>query len=216
MALGCTLASGQKIISERYFKDVNGYKETTINNAKYKQVFAILDDGSQKTEVIEIKSGKVFDVKYTRDGKPTGLWETRDKAGIITSSRDFGKLVYSDAKIMDGLYFEYPYDTESNLNLNFTPAHYGTREDHSRYLMDNIRYPREALESGTQGAVILQLKITKVGEVEVISISKGVDPYLDIESWRVIEAMPKWSPAIKDGVAVDSYTFIPVKYTLAN
>ncbi len=216
MSLGCTLASGQKIISERYFKDADRYKETTLNNARFKQVFSVLEDGLKKAEVIEIKSGKVFDVKYFRDGKPTGLWETRGKAGEIKSCRNFSKLVYSDVRITDGLYFEYPYDTKSNLNLNFTPAHFGTQEDHIRYLMENIRYPHEAMESGTQGKVILHLKITKDGVVEVISISKGVDPYLDLESWRVIEVMPKWTPAIKDGEPVDSYTFIPVSYTLAN
>jgi len=114
------------------------------------------------------------------------------------------------------LYFEYPQDHENNRDLNFTPAHFGTQEDHIRYLMENIRYPREALESGTQGKVIIHLKITKDGAVEVISISKGVNPYLDFESWRVIEALPKWTPAMKDGEPVDSYTFIPIKFTLAN
>jgi TonB family protein len=212
----CFMASGQKITSEKYFKDPDLYKETTIDNAKYKQVLSDLADGSQKIEVIEIKSGKVFGVKYLRDGRPIGLWETRNKAGEIKSSRDFGKLVYSDAKVKDGLYFEYPQGSKNNQNLDFSPAHFGTQEDHIRYMMENIRYPHEALESGTQGKVMVHLKITSEGNIQVISISKSVDPFLDYEAWRVIESMPKWTPAMKDGVPVDSYTFIPVKYTLAD
>jgi TonB family protein len=135
---------------------------------------------------------------------------------LIKTERNFDKLVYSDVKVEDGLYFDYPQNTISNQSLSFTPAHFGTQEDHIRYLTENLRYPHESIENNSQGKVMVHIRITAEGNVQVISISNGVDIFLDCESWRVIEIMPKWTPAMKDGVPVDSYTFIPIRFTLAD
>ncbi|MBK6963806.1 MAG: energy transducer TonB [Bacteroidales bacterium] len=75
------------------------------------------------------------------------------------------------------------------------------------YLRENVRYPHESIENNSQGRVMVHIKITAEGNVQVISISNGVDIFLDCESWRVIEIMPKWTPVTKDGVPVDSYFY---------
>jgi len=209
-------ANGQITSSCRYYNDVYCSKEVPESKAKYKKVTSVSDDGLKMVEIINIRTDKSADLRTTRNNIPAGIWKSFDKNGKVISERNFDKLVYSDDRIMDGLYFEYPPKTKSDPTLDFTPAYFGTQEDYIRYLIENIRYPREALESGTQGRVIVHLKITAEGSVKVISISNGVDPFLDYESWRVVESMPEWKPALKDGVPVDSYTFIPIKFTLAN
>ncbi|MHC1774199.1 MAG: energy transducer TonB [Lentimicrobium sp.] len=208
-------ANGQITRSYGYFNDVYCSKEVPQSKAKFKKVTSVSDDGLISVEVINIRTGKPADLRTTRNNLPSGIWRSFDKNGKVIEERNFGKLAYSDVKIKDGLYFEYSMDTKSNQTLDFTPAHFGTQEDRIKYLTENIRYPREARESGTQGMVILHVKITKTGELKVLSISKSLDPFIDYESWRVIESMPAWTPSFKDGEPVDSYTFIPIRYTLA-
>ncbi len=209
-------ANGQITKSYKYFKDVNCYEEVPQSKARYKKIISVSDDGIKTSEIFNIKSGKPVDIRSTTNDHPSGIWKTFDKNGEVIYERNFDKLVYSDVKVKDGLYFEYPQDSKSNLTLDFTPAHFGTQEDHIMYLRENVRYPHESIENSSQGRVMVHIKITAEGNVQVISISNGVDIFLDCESWRVIEIMPKWTPAMKDGVPVDSYTFIPIRFTLAN
>lgn len=207
--------NAQTITAEKFYKDIELYKEVEAKKGNYRQVFSDLEDGTKKVEVIEIKSGIAVDIKYYRNGKPTGIWEVRNKSGKIASSQNFDKLVYSDAKIEGGLYFDYQSDAENHEKQDLIPAHFGSDEDRIRFLSNNARYPQEAREKGIQGTVILHIRITKMGEVQVVSISKSVDPFLDFEALRVYESMPAWTPAFLNGEPVDSYTFIPLKFTLA-
>ncbi len=208
-------ANGQITSSCKYYNDVYCSKEVPENKAKYKKITSVSEDGIKTSEIFNIRSGKPVDIRSTTNNHPSGIWKSFDKNGEVIYERNFDKLVYSDVKVKDGLYFEYPQDTKSNLTLDFTPAHFGTQEDHIMYLVENLRYPHESLENNSQGRVMVHIKITAEGNVQVISISNSVDIFLDCESWRVIEIMPKWTPAMKDGVPVDSYTFLPIKFTLA-
>lgn len=58
-----------------------------------------------------------------------------------------------------------------------------------------LRYPREAVEAGVQGRVLVDFIIDKKGRVTDVKVIKGVSDLLDAEAVRVISASPDWRPA---------------------
>ena len=75
-------------------------------------------------------------------------------------------------------------------------------------------YPPQAAENRIQGRVILEVVISKDGDVTNVKVVKGVDPLLDKEALRVINLMPKWKPGKQRGEAVNVKYTIPVTFRL--
>ncbi|MCA1744587.1 MAG: energy transducer TonB [Bacteroidales bacterium] len=94
------------------------------------------------------------------------------------------------------------------------PEFPGGQEALQKYLASSVRYPVIAQENGIQGRVYIQFVINQTGEVTNAVILRGVDPSLDREALRVVEAMPKWKPGKQRNRAVRvSYT-VPINFVL--
>lgn len=83
-----------------------------------------------------------------------------------------------------------------------------------QYLAKNIKYPTIAQENGTQGRVIVQFVVNKDGSIVDAKVVRSVDPYLDKESLRVINTMPKWKPGMQRGKPVRVKFTVPVMFRL--
>lgn len=83
-----------------------------------------------------------------------------------------------------------------------------------QFLAKNIKYPAEAQAKGIQGRVIISFIIKKDGSIDNAKIVRGVDPNLDKEALRVINAMPKWTPGTQRGEAVNVKYTVPVQFSL--
>lgn len=77
-----------------------------------------------------------------------------------------------------------------------------------------LKYPQSALKDGIQGTVMVQFIIEKDGRVADVKVIKGVDPELDAEAVRVIEASPKWKPGKMSGNRVRAALTLPVEFRL--
>jgi protein TonB len=83
-----------------------------------------------------------------------------------------------------------------------------------KYLSTSVKYPTIAQENGIQGKVYIQFVINQKGEVTNATLLRGVDPSLDREALRVVQAMPKWKPGQQRGRPVKvSYT-VPINFVL--
>ena len=74
------------------------------------------------------------------------------------------------------------------------PLFPGGEEALTRYLSTSVKYPVIAQENGIQGKVFIQFVINTKGEVTNATVLRGVDPSLDREALRVVQAMPTWKP----------------------
>ena len=81
-----------------------------------------------------------------------------------------------------------------------------------KWLSDNIKYPAEAAKNGIEGRVIVQFVIGSDGTVSDAVVRRSVDPLLDAEALRVINAMPAWTPGKQDGKPVAVRYTIPVTF----
>ncbi len=85
-----------------------------------------------------------------------------------------------------------------------------------KFIGKNIKYPAEAIEKGIQGRVIIQMVVTKEGDIAEAKVVRSIDPLLDAEALRVINSMPKWKPGKQKGEAVNVKYTIPVMFRLSN
>ena len=63
----------------------------------------------------------------------------------------------------------------------------------SRYIKENIKYPKEALDKEIEGCVFVRFTITNKGEVTNTHILRGSNYFLNKEAIRVINSSPKWN-----------------------
>ena len=96
------------------------------------------------------------------------------------------------------------------------PEYPGGMGECMKFLSKNIKYPVEAMENNVQGRVIIQFVVKKDGSINDAKVAKSVDPLLDKEALRVINAMPKWKPGMHEGKAVNVMYTIPVAFKLTN
>ncbi len=83
-----------------------------------------------------------------------------------------------------------------------------------KYIANAIKYPAVAQGNGIQGKVYVTFVVSKDGSVANAKIARGVDPSLDQEALRVVNALPKWKPGMQKGKAVSvSYT-VPINFVL--
>lgn len=118
---------------------------------------------------------------------------------------DFSNMVFEEETRDEGEVF---------MIVEEMPEFPGGTEALQKYLAQSVRYPVIAQENGIQGRVYIQFVINQNGEVTNATILRGVDPSLDREALRVVEAMPKWKPGKQRNRPVRvSYT-VPINFVL--
>jgi TonB family protein len=83
-----------------------------------------------------------------------------------------------------------------------------------KFIAMNVKYPQEARENNVQGKVYVRFIVTKTGDVDSVTVQRGVDPSLDAEAVRVVKALPKWKPGMQRGVPVNVYYTVPINFSL--
>ena len=96
------------------------------------------------------------------------------------------------------------------------PMFPGGMEELMKFLQKEVKYPKEAQDKGIQGRVVVQFVVNKDGSITEATVLKSVDPQLDAEALRVVNAMPNWTPGKDKGEAVRTRFTIPVNFKLAN
>lgn len=83
-----------------------------------------------------------------------------------------------------------------------------------RYLAEQIRYPKQAHDNGTQGRVVVQFVVGKDGAVSDTKVLRSVDPELDAEAMRVVSTLPAFQPGMNGGKAVAVWYTLPIAFKL--
>ena len=83
-----------------------------------------------------------------------------------------------------------------------------------KYIMKNIKYPKQIMEEGIQGRVTVSFIVEKDGRVSNVRLLRSVQPSLDKEAIRVVKSMPKWTPGKHNGKPVRVRFNLPVMFKL--
>lgn len=83
-----------------------------------------------------------------------------------------------------------------------------------KWVYQYIRYPEAAVRDGIQGKVLVDFIIDEKGKVTKAKVLKGVDPDLDDEALRVINASPDWKPGMVKGKKVKAEISLYIEFRL--
>ena len=83
-----------------------------------------------------------------------------------------------------------------------------------KFIAENTIYPPIARENDIQGRVVVIFCVTSKGNIEQISIFKGVDPELDAEAIRVVKKFPPFKPGRQYGKPVPVWYLVPFDFKL--
>ena len=83
------------------------------------------------------------------------------------------------------------------------------------FLMKNIRYPKDAMDAGAQGLVVVRFVIGKDGSINDPEIVRGQTESLNAEALRVVSLIPNFEPGRNEnGEAVACQYTLPVNFRL--
>lgn len=83
-----------------------------------------------------------------------------------------------------------------------------------KYIMENMKYPKQAMKKGIQGRVTVSFIVEKDGSISDVRPILSVHPLLNKEAVRVVESMPKWTPGKQNGKPVRVRFNLPVMFKL--
>ena len=90
----------------------------------------------------------------------------------------------------------------------------GDAGEFSKWVNENLKYPKAAYEAGVQGRILLQFTIGKDGKVGDVQVLRSANPDLDAEAVRVISSSPDWTPGHVNGEPVNVQVLFPVIFQL--
>ena len=89
-----------------------------------------------------------------------------------------------------------------------------------QFIFSNVKYPKDAKETGIEGTVVSSFIINKEGKLEDIKILRSVLPSLDKEVKRVVTLMNEmetpWIPGRQNGTAVNVQFNLPIHFRLTD
>ena len=90
------------------------------------------------------------------------------------------------------------------------PEFKGGVEKMYEYISRNFIYPEEAKKRSVIGKMEVEFTVEKSGAITYVSVLKGLDESIDGEIVKLLEAMPRWTPATKNGVPVRYKVSMPI------
>lgn len=150
------------------------------------------------TMVVDKKSGTV-----TVTGTATGtepLSVNGMKVTAMTVDKQSGTVtVEGTAPEQPSKYAEFPGGTPALFN----------------FLLQNVKYPADAIEAKAEGMIVVKFNIDADGKVSDPQIMRGGFPSLEAEAKRVILSMPDWTPGVDtEGRPVTTQYTIPVTFKI--
>ena len=94
------------------------------------------------------------------------------------------------------------------------PEFNGGQEGLMKYLMNEIKYPKQSQKDNIQGKVLIEFVVAKDGAIKDVKVLKPVDSMLDKEAARVISNMPNWTPGEHQGKKVNVKFVLPIMFKL--
>ena len=77
-----------------------------------------------------------------------------------------------------------------------------------------MRYPKQSMDAGIQGKVMVSFVVDVDGGVTDVEILKGVENLLDWEAKRIVKRLPRFSPGIRNGRPSRFKYTLPVNFKL--
>ena len=99
-------------------------------------------------------------------------------------------------------------------STNTTAVFIGGDAALSEYLANNLKYPKKARKKKIEGTVVVTFVVNINGRTKGAIVTQSLNKDCDAEALRLVNAMPKWTPATKNGSPAMSAHSLPIKFKL--
>jgi TonB family protein len=101
-----------------------------------------------------------------------------------------------------------------SINVEEMPQFPGGDKARLAYLMKTLRYPDYARQKNIVGRVTIKFVVEEDGVVTNAELMQGIGGGCDEEALRVIGQMPDWKPGTVQGIPVQVYYILPIRFSL--
>lgn len=105
-------------------------------------------------------------------------------------------------------------DNEIYESAEHMPTYPGGVSALMEFIKAHIQYPEDALAERAEGIIQVSFVVEKDGSTTEFEVIDEHHPSLEAEAVRVLQQMPKWTPAKQDGVKVRVEYTVPVKFVV--
>lgn len=137
-----------------------------------------------------IITAKILDVESAQVDNETYVRTKIDASELEKECRELAKTLLRWTSPMDDLTSEVPFLVVEQMPM----FQNGGLEEFRKWIMEQVRYPRMAMEKGIQGRVVVTFVVEKDGSVTPGKILQSPDQSLSDEVIRVLKSSPKWIP----------------------
>lgn len=210
--------------TEILMNEVSYFKNSTIRDIGMNKDFAdnIVND-IQRVFEEKLRQCGYFDDDYSSNNTDSNsnFQNEQNNSGNYdyessVNEKSINESNVNESNVNEGTANKYNSSNQVNYSSEYESAASfpGGQQALVNYLANNINYPEVAIENGIQGRVIVRFSIDANGEIENAVVDRGLNncEECNIEALRVVNKMPKWIPAKKDGIAIKSWLSIPINY----
>lgn len=83
-----------------------------------------------------------------------------------------------------------------------------------KYIAEHLKYPAAAREQNIQGKVVVKFTIDKEGKAVRPVILKSLSEECDQEALRIVQSLPRFTPATQNGHPVETTLQLPFRFSL--
>lgn len=183
-------------------------------------------------------SNRLTEVKYLPDDAVFAeevIAEIRSEAPLppppVPEQTTILKVVENDVKVKDDLQIEAEPTQEETIKpvnplegiaddqqiyaaVESMPVFPGGSAALYKFIRENLRYPKAALDKGIQGRVIITFIVETDGSISSIKVIKGIGSGCEEEAVRMIASMPRWIPGKQHGAPVRVQFNLPLRFSL--
>lgn len=193
--------------------DVYNLVGPMVRSERYKDEKGAIAHGMH---IIYKPSGQVDSICYYFDGLENDRWLIYNDTGGIAVS-----LEYAHGNLLS----RKDYSVKDSTTVGLTPPNAitevevesefpGKAKAWSRFLNNNLNYPKRAMDLLLQGTATIHFQIDTEGALCDPFIFHSVEFSIDEEALRIIRKSPKWTPAVKNGKKVRSWKIQPIMFRL--
>ena len=195
--VGVTLALNAETVADYVYNNDEPQKQVPVK--KGKQNAAIKNNGKTILQVVEAQDQKT-EAEAPKTESQTELKVEGTVMPIVEGTATASEQNQAPKDVFDV--------------VEKMPEFPGGVQELLGFLSKTIKYPVEAEKAGTQGRVIATFVVRKDGSISDARVVKSVDPLLDAEALRVINAMPAWIPGTQNGKPVNVKYTVPISFRL--
>jgi 5S rRNA maturation endonuclease (ribonuclease M5) len=161
----------------------------------------------------------LYDADYYGNGSLRSLKESVDEKKVFIqeyyeNEKVKSKRLLLGEEVLEESYFDEEGSPRSKIEEEH-PEPFGGMEGWNKYLVKNLKYPKEARKKGIGGIAYLYFKIDEEGVMQDVAITnpESISPLLAEEAIRVMTSYPYvWTPAKVDGKPVNVEMRFPLRF----